>query len=230
MGGNSMTRQGCEGGTVLEQDGGLAQPVRAANARARATGGASAGRAVRATRTPPPEAGDAAPSRETAWPAAKPGTALPRENPEAAVAAERRAEVAAPEASAENGPAVAPGASVEHRPETVVLSAPGERETAAEAVTAPNVAAVRETAAAPGAAIAPESAAASVPARSDLAETASRKETAVQTAAQPAASKKRRFSDDSGVHSDCLNMGIQESKNASSSYTGTLDSQTREEE
>ncbi|XP_041892642.1 testis-specific gene A8 protein-like [Corvus kubaryi] len=70
-------------------------------------------------------------------------------------------------------------------------SAPGERETAAEAATAPNVAAVRETAAvpaaAPGAAVAPESAAASVPTRSELAEMASRKETAVKTAAQPAA-------------------------------------------
>ncbi|XP_039420068.1 translation initiation factor IF-2-like [Corvus cornix cornix] len=127
---------------------------------------------------PPPEAGGAAPSRETARPAAKPGTALLRENLETAAAAERRAEVAAPGASAENGPAAALGASAEHRPETAAPSTSGERETAAEAATAPNVAAVRETssvlAAAPGAAVAPESAAASVPARSDLAEMASR--------------------------------------------------------
>ncbi|XP_041877103.1 transcription initiation factor TFIID subunit 4-like isoform X2 [Corvus kubaryi] len=136
---------------------------------------------------PPPEAGAAAPSRETAQPAAKPGTALPRENPEVVAAAERRAEAAAPGAPAENGPAEAPGASAERRPEMAAPSAPGERETAAEAATAPNVAAVRETAAAPGAAVAPESAAASVAARSELAETASRKETAVKTAAQPAA-------------------------------------------
>ncbi|XP_041884051.1 skin secretory protein xP2-like [Corvus kubaryi] len=140
---------------------------------------------------PPPEAGDAAPSRETARPAAKPGIALPRENAEAAAAAERRAEAAAPGAPAENGPAAAPGASAERRPETAAPSAPGERETAAEAAAAPNAAAVRETSAAPtaapGAAVVPESAAASEPARSDLAETASRKETAVKTAAQPAA-------------------------------------------
>ena len=52
---------------------------------------------------PPPDAGAAAPSRETARPAAKPGTALPRGNPEAAAAAERRAGAAAG-AAAENGP------------------------------------------------------------------------------------------------------------------------------
>ncbi|XP_041892118.1 uncharacterized protein LOC121668410 [Corvus kubaryi] len=149
---------------------------------------------------PPPEAGAAAPSRETAQPAAKPETALPQENPEAAAAAAERWEeaaapgepaengpAAAPGASVENRPAVAPGASAERRPETAAPSAPGERETAAEVATAPNVAAVWETAAAPGAAVAPESASASVPARSDLAEMASRKETAVKTAAQPAA-------------------------------------------
>ncbi|XP_048185173.1 testis-specific gene A8 protein-like [Corvus hawaiiensis] len=132
-------------------------------------------RARRTEPTPPaPPAGAVAPNQEMAWPAANPEAALLRENPEAAAATERRPGAAAPGTAAEHGPATVPSAAGEHETGAVL------------AATAPNAARVQETIAAPSAAVAPEmAAAASVPVWSGLAKTASCKEAAVQTAAQP---------------------------------------------
>ncbi|XP_068856563.1 nematocyst expressed protein 3-like [Aphelocoma coerulescens] len=124
---------------------------------------------------PAPPTGDAVPNKGAARLAANPEVALPQENLEAAVAAERRPGAAAPNAAGER--------------ETASVSAAARNAAAEQGPgAAPNTATKQGPAAAPGAAVAPETtAAAPVPVRSGLAETASHKEAAVQTAAQPIA-------------------------------------------
>ncbi|XP_039423953.1 transcription initiation factor TFIID subunit 4-like [Corvus cornix cornix] len=122
---------------------------------------------------PAPPAGAVAPNQEAAWPAV---------NPEAAGAAATPQPAAAPNAAAEQGPAAVPGTGAVEETST----APGAA-AAQGTATAPNAAAEQETSTALGAAAAPETAAAApVPVRWGPAETASRKDAAVQTAVQPA--------------------------------------------